>query len=90
MSTLTSQPSATDVARAWVLLDELTDPEIPVVTLRELGILRDVRAGDTGLEERTPVSAALTVAILQGLLTKPNKVNITFDGPAFFAASLLA
>ena len=50
MSTLTSQPSTADVARAWALLDALTDPEIPVVTLRELGILRDVRAGDAGLD----------------------------------------
>lgn len=50
MSTLTSQPTAADVARAWTLLDSLTDPEIPVVTLRELGILRDVRASDAGLE----------------------------------------
>jgi ring-1,2-phenylacetyl-CoA epoxidase subunit PaaD len=50
MPTLTSQPSTADVTRAWTLLDSLTDPEIPVVTLRELGILRDVRAGDAGLE----------------------------------------
>ncbi len=28
----------------------LTDPEIPVVTLRELGILREVRFGASGLE----------------------------------------
>ncbi len=39
-----------DVDRAWDLLDALTDPEIPVVTLRELGILRDVREGTAGLE----------------------------------------
>jgi ring-1,2-phenylacetyl-CoA epoxidase subunit PaaD len=38
------------VARAWALLKQLSDPEIPVVTLRELGILRDVRASATGLE----------------------------------------
>jgi ring-1,2-phenylacetyl-CoA epoxidase subunit PaaD len=44
------QNSATDVARAWALLESLTDPEIPVVTLRELGILRDVRESATGLE----------------------------------------
>jgi ring-1,2-phenylacetyl-CoA epoxidase subunit PaaD len=50
MSPLSSQPTTVDVARAWTLLDSLTDPEIPVVTLRELGILRDVRAGGTGLE----------------------------------------
>jgi ring-1,2-phenylacetyl-CoA epoxidase subunit PaaD len=29
--------------QVWQLLESLTDPEIPVVTLRELGILRDVR-----------------------------------------------
>ncbi len=49
-SSFTSQPSTVDVDHAWTLLDSLTDPEIPVVTLRELGILRDVRAGDSGLE----------------------------------------
>jgi ring-1,2-phenylacetyl-CoA epoxidase subunit PaaD len=31
------------VQKAWALLESLTDPEIPVITLRELGILRDVR-----------------------------------------------
>jgi ring-1,2-phenylacetyl-CoA epoxidase subunit PaaD len=31
----------------WTLLEAITDPEIPVVSLRELGILREVRwAGD--------------------------------------------
>ena len=44
------QTSTTDIARAWALLESLTDPEIPVVTLRELGILRDVRECATGLE----------------------------------------
>jgi ring-1,2-phenylacetyl-CoA epoxidase subunit PaaD len=41
---------ADDVASAWELLEALTDPEIPVVTLRELGILRDIREGPQGLE----------------------------------------
>ena len=36
--------------RAWDVLESLTDPEIPVVTLRELGILREVREGAQGLE----------------------------------------
>ncbi len=40
-STTALSPSA--VEQAWQLLESLTDPEIPVVTLRELGILRDVR-----------------------------------------------
>ena len=38
------------VEAAWAALEELTDPEIPVISLRELGILRDVRQGADGLE----------------------------------------
>ncbi len=30
------------LAQIWTALDTLSDPEIPVVTLREMGILRDV------------------------------------------------
>ena len=34
----------------WELLESVTDPEIPVVNLREMGILRAVRKGPQGLE----------------------------------------
>ncbi len=34
----------------WELLESVTDPEIPVVNLREMGILRAVRQGQSGLE----------------------------------------
>ena len=34
----------------WTLLEAVTDPEIPVVSLREMGILRAVRLGNEGLE----------------------------------------
>jgi ring-1,2-phenylacetyl-CoA epoxidase subunit PaaD len=34
----------------WHLLEAVPDPEIPVVNLRELGILRGIRAGEHGLE----------------------------------------
>ena len=40
----------THIEAAWAALEELTDPEIPVISLRELGILRDVRQGADGLE----------------------------------------
>ena len=40
----------TPAEQAWDALALLTDPEIPVVTLRELGILREVREGAQGLE----------------------------------------
>jgi ring-1,2-phenylacetyl-CoA epoxidase subunit PaaD len=42
--------TATDRAleRAWQALEAVPDPEIPVVSIRELGILRDVRRADDG------------------------------------------
>ena len=44
-------PHAGLQARAWQALEAVTDPEIPVVTLRELGILRDVRTAPDGVLE---------------------------------------
>ncbi len=35
----------------WEVLDQLSDPEIPVLTLRDLGIVRDVRAAADDLVE---------------------------------------
>lgn len=40
----------TSLDEVWAALDGVVDPEIPVVTLRELGILRDIRRGPQGLE----------------------------------------
>jgi len=34
------------LAQAWAVLECVPDPEIPVVSIRELGILRDVRRAD--------------------------------------------
>ncbi len=33
----------------WLLLENVCDPEIPVVSLREMGVLRDIREGPDGL-----------------------------------------
>lgn len=40
-----------DHAAIWDALADLSDPEIPVVSLRELGILREVRTGADGTPE---------------------------------------
>ncbi len=42
--------AASRVQQVWDALDAVPDPEIPVVSIRELGILRDVREDDEGLE----------------------------------------
>ena len=38
------------VQHIWDVLEAVPDPEIPVVSIRELGILRDVREGLEGIE----------------------------------------
>jgi ring-1,2-phenylacetyl-CoA epoxidase subunit PaaD len=48
-------PSA---AAVWAALDELPDPEIPVISLVELGVVRDVRV------DGTQVSVTLTPTFL--------------------------
>ncbi len=42
---------AAALAAVWALLEHIPDPEIPVVSIRELGILRDVRLQDGGKVE---------------------------------------
>ena len=39
---------STATEQAWHLLEQVPDPEIPVVSIRELGILRDVQEGADG------------------------------------------
>jgi ring-1,2-phenylacetyl-CoA epoxidase subunit PaaD len=51
---MTATSAATlDPARehAWTVLETVPDPEIPVVSIRELGILRDVRRAADGVLE---------------------------------------
>ncbi|MFT3779363.1 MAG: phenylacetate-CoA oxygenase subunit PaaJ [Ottowia sp.] len=45
------QLSESEQSALWSALDELTDPEIPVVTLREMGIVRALRRADDGVLE---------------------------------------
>jgi ring-1,2-phenylacetyl-CoA epoxidase subunit PaaD len=48
---VTSATVDVTLERAWTVLEAVPDPEIPVVSIRELGILRDVRrAADNAIE----------------------------------------
>ena len=47
---IAEKPSSDPHHAVWALLESVTDPEIPVVSLREMGILRAVREGPEGLE----------------------------------------
>ena len=43
--------AADSLDAVWHLLEDIPDPEIPVVSIRELGILRDVRRNAEGMVE---------------------------------------
>ena len=45
-----SQPTEDPRAAAWRVAGAVADPEIPVLTIADLGVLRDVRIGDGGIE----------------------------------------
>jgi ring-1,2-phenylacetyl-CoA epoxidase subunit PaaD len=47
---VTSETSEASVARAWVALAQVPDPEVPVLSVCDLGIVRDVRLQGEGLE----------------------------------------
>jgi ring-1,2-phenylacetyl-CoA epoxidase subunit PaaD len=41
---------AVDVDRAWAVLQQVPDPEVPVLSVCDLGIVREVNALDAGIE----------------------------------------
>jgi ring-1,2-phenylacetyl-CoA epoxidase subunit PaaD len=43
--------SSTTFQPVWDLLEKVSDPEIPVLTVVDLGVVRDVREGDDGVLE---------------------------------------
>lgn len=47
---MTSPPSSSATARAWEVLAGVADPELPVVSIVDLGIVREVRAEGGALE----------------------------------------
>jgi len=46
------RPSAPDAAQVWDIAATVCDPEIPVLTIEDLGILRDARVVDDGAGQR--------------------------------------
>jgi ring-1,2-phenylacetyl-CoA epoxidase subunit PaaD len=70
---LESQTSPDRIARAWEVVGTVLDPEVPALSVRDLGIVRDVRLPDTGTELEivlTPTYSGCpaTEAIEQGVL----------------------
>lgn len=62
------------VARAWAALAEVADPEIPVISVVDLGIVREVRATSNGVEVAVtptyagcPATEVIAADIIAGL-----------------------
>lgn len=45
---IAQRPTDPEAARAWDVVGQVTDPEIPVLTIIDIGILRDVIIGSDG------------------------------------------
>jgi ring-1,2-phenylacetyl-CoA epoxidase subunit PaaD len=45
-----SNPAAASTDAAWAVLDTVPDPEVPALSVRDLGIVRDVVCGEAGTE----------------------------------------
>jgi ring-1,2-phenylacetyl-CoA epoxidase subunit PaaD len=63
-------PADLRVARAWSVLADVMDPEVPVLSVVDLGIVRDVRSGGTGLAidltptySGCPATAAIAISV---------------------------
>ena len=50
MNALTAAAASARVQDAWRVLHEVPDPEVPAISVTELGIVREVLAHDDGLE----------------------------------------
>jgi ring-1,2-phenylacetyl-CoA epoxidase subunit PaaD len=50
MTAIVDSPQDLLIQQAWQVLDTLTDPEIPVVTLRDMGIVREVLQHEGGVD----------------------------------------
>ncbi len=50
MDSIQRPPPRPSVDEVWAWLSTLTDPEIPVVTLKEMGILRHIEVGEQAIE----------------------------------------
>ena len=65
---------ALDIARAWQALDAVLDPEVPVLSVVELGIVRDVRVDGEHVEvtltptySGCPATEVIADAVVQAL-----------------------
>ncbi len=61
-------------AAAWAVLDTVLDPEVPALSLTDLGIVREVRAGDAGVEvvltptySGCPATEAIEQSVIEAL-----------------------
>lgn len=50
MSEVSIEPDLAVAQGVWAVLETVKDPEIPVISVVDLGIVRDVRPGEHGLE----------------------------------------
>jgi ring-1,2-phenylacetyl-CoA epoxidase subunit PaaD len=68
-----------NAAALWSVLDEIPDPEIPVISIVELGIVRDARVDESGVE----VDVAPTYSGCPATEVIENTVRETLEGRGY-------
>jgi len=81
--------AATDHAAIWAALADLADPEIPVISLRELGILREVRTGADGTPE-VVITPTYSGCPAMGQIEDDIRAALTFSGQSARVVTQLA
>jgi ring-1,2-phenylacetyl-CoA epoxidase subunit PaaD len=69
----------------WKLMNDINDPEIPVLSITDLGIVRDIKCNDTGIEvfitptySGCPAMDVIAMSIRMALLKEGfNKIRVT-------------
>lgn len=74
MSVLNFNPVTPKVSEISSILDDVTDPEIPVLTLKDLGVIRDIQ-----VDEDDATSGRVTVVITPTYSGCPAMVTMEID-----------
>ena len=79
-------PKGSIIERAWAVLDDVPDPEVPVLSVRDLGLVRDVRISCEGTQvvvtptySGCPATEAIERSIIEAMEAagfKPTRVTL--------------
>ena len=86
---VTSSEFSTSQSKIWDLISSIPDPEIPCITISDLGIIRGVKSTNTGIVVQLtptysgcPAVSAIEIAVSKKL--QENGINAKIDSLILF------